>query len=309
MYSEKIPLHQLSAWLFAAMVPVVIQLTAGASWVVVLVVATVGLLAFWLRKRWGAVPDGKIYPALIWITMVLLIGTLSEETIRCWPEGGHVAVPLILLGLALWSAWKGTKAVAGVGSVLFWFLLVLFLLLFGAGVREIKAGWLLPERSDISPMGCILLLSPLIALIHLNKKDTNKISSVAVTSVFCVVATIITAGVLSPAVASGKVNPFYEMTRSLTILGQARRFEAILSAGTTVGWFALFSLYLSVCGEMSERFAQGWGRKGILLAALTASALVLWNVKIPGWILLILSVILWLVVPLIAGLNSLRKKK
>ena len=173
-----------------------------------------------------------------------------------------------------------------------------------ADARSVKA----EPTEEISRL-VILEKTEINNVIHLNKKDTNKISSVAVTSVFCVVASIITAGVLSPAVASGKVNPFYEMTRSLTILGQARRFEAILSAGTTVGWFALFSLYLSVCGEMSERFAQGWGRKGILLAALTASALVLWNVKIPGWILLILSVILWLVVPLIAGLNSLRKKK
>lgn len=308
MYSEKIPLRQMSAWLFAAMVPVAIQLTTGASWLMVLIATAVSLLAFWLRKRWGEIPGGKIYPLSVCLTLVLLISTLSEETIRCWPSGGHVAVPLILLGLALWSAWKGPKAIAGVGSVLFWFFLVLFLLLFGAGLREIEARWLIPGVSDISTMGCVLLLTPLAAVIHLNKCDRNKISVAAVAGTFCIAASLITAGVLSPAVASSKPYPFYEMTRSLTILGQARRFEAILSAGTTIGWYVLFSMYLSVCGEMSERVWEGKGRKGILLATVTAAACILFGVKIPGGILLITTVLLWLIIPLLTGLYRLRKK-
>lgn len=307
MYTHKIPNQQLTAWLVAAIVPAAIQLTAGASWLSVLLAAAVCLLCVCLRWSWGTELKGKLFVFLQWALIVAVLAAVSQLSVQSWPRGGHKAVAVILLALALWAAWKGPSASARVGSVLFWFVLGLYLVLLGAGIKEIEPRWLIPQKGDVSSLSCILLLTPAAAAIHLNKRERCK-PRLLLIAALCTAAALVTAGVLSPQVASGKENAFYEMTRSLNLLGQARRFEAVLSAGMTAGWFTLMSLYLSLCARLAETFRPGWGRRGAAAAAVLAAVSALYELPIPGFLLLILTAVFWVALPLLAQVMDRIKK-
>lgn len=309
MYSNEISSVQLTAWLAAALIPTAIQLTAGDSWLSVLLVATICLLCVFLRWRWGELPKGKIWAMLQWLLCVAVLATFSSKSIKSWPTGEHPVVAIILLSLALWSVLKGTSAAARVGCVLFWFILMLYLILLGAGLKEVRPPWLKPTKGDVDSLGCILLLTPATAVIHLNKREGCK-PRLLLIGLLCTVAAAITAGVLSPKVTDMRNNPFYEMTRSLKLLGQARRFEAILSAGMTVGWFSLMSLYLSVCFVLGEQIRIGWGKPGVVIASVLASIFVLSELTAPVFLLLILTTVFWILIPLLTqGLEQIKKSK
>lgn len=297
MYVREIPHRQLTAWLCAAIIPTAIQLTACAAWLSVLAVSFLCLGCVWLRWSLGAEPKGKIMALLQWGLLVLVLAVAAQASVKSWPRGGHPAVAAMLLLLAAWSAWKGTSAAARVGCVLFWFVVLLYLVLLGAGVKDVQFKWLLPISGEINGIGCVLLLTPAAAAIHLNKKETLK-PRLLLIGAFCIAASVITLGVLSPQVAAIREDPFYEMTRSLSLLGQARRFEAVLSAGMTVGWFSVFTLCLTLCARWAEKYRTAWGRKGILGAAVAALAILLCELHISGSLLLVLCAIFWVLIPL-----------
>lgn len=260
-----------------------------------------------LRWSFGADTKNKLLVFLNWLLLATILGTICQSAVQSWPRGGHSAVGIILLVLALWSAWKGPSAAARVGCVLFWFILLLYLVLLGAGVKDVQIKWLIPTKGDVNSFGCILLLTPAAAAIHLSKKGVIKPRLLLIT-VFCTVASAVTAGVLSPRVANGTDKAFYEMTRSLNLLGQARRFEAVLSAAMTAGWFSMISLYLTLCGNLSEIVIPGKGKGGIAAAAITASVILLCDLHIPGVILLILSTVFWVLLPLVTQVMGMEKK-
>lgn len=307
MYTNKLPHRQLTAWLVAAIVPAAIQLTAGTSWLSVFLAALMGLLCILLRWSFGSQPKSKILILAQWGLITAVLAAFSGYSVQSWPEGSHKAVALILLSLAMWSAWKGPSAAARVGCVLFWFVLFLYLILLGAGLKEIQLKWLLPPKGDVSALSCVLFLTPAVASIHLNKGEA-KVPRLLLIVGLTTAAAMITAGVLSPQVAMQKDNPFYEMTRSLNLLGQARRFEAVLSAAMTAGWFALLSLYLTTCATLSETFRPGWGKYGALAAALLAAVATLCDLPIPEFLLLILTAVFWVLLPLFTQIMGSIKK-
>lgn len=309
MYKNKLHPSQLTAWLVGAMVPTVIQLTAGASWVGVLLSAALGLLWSALCWKWAEAPGVRLICLLQWVLLVAVMGALSQKIPEAWPRGGHKAVSLILLALALWSAWKGPAACAAVGCVLFWFTVPLYLILLGAGLGQVQPKWLVPVPTEVSSLAILLLLTPAAASIHLYKGEKCP-PRLLLTVVLCTLAAAVTAGVLSPTVAAVKENPFYEMSRSLNLLGQARRLEAVVSAGTTTGWFSVLAVYLSLCGCWAGRFQPGLGKKGMAAAAMLVAASVLLNWEIHGGFLLICAGFCWVLLPISTSLiRKIKKSK
>ena len=119
---------------------------------------------------------------------------------------------------------------------------------------------------------------------------------------------MVTVGVLSASVASSIWDPFYEMSRSLSLLGVAKRFEAVVSAGMTVGWFALISLLLTVSGKYFEKIVEGKGRLGIWVCGVVSVIWLLCGLHIPAWMLLSVGTVFWVVTPLLTqGLESEKK--
>ena len=307
MFREKLPSRQLSAWLFAGMTPVLIQLLGGGSWLWTGLAGIVSVLAAgwvwrskWEPKRWQC-------PLLLFY-IIIVIGEMTHGSAESWPEGNsYPAVPLILLVLAAWSAQKGPSAAARVGTVLFWVVLIMYLVVFGAAVKDVELKWLQPHGRTPDPMGLLLLLTPAAAacLLRSGEKCGPRLTLPAIVAL-C--AGLITAGVLSPAVADKTDGAFYEMSRSIYLMGSARRFEALISAGMTVGWFAMLSLYLTVCGTIFQSLFGRWGKAGLWICALAAAAWLLCGLHIPGWILLITGSVFWVALPVLTqGLEKIKK--
>ncbi len=307
MFSEKIPAKQLTAWIFAATIPALIQLWGGASWLLAALAGAVCAVAVWAVWRWGG-RLGRWLCALELLYVIIIIGSLLPWAGKIWPGGDqYPAVPLIVLALAAWSAQKGPSAAARVGSVLFWVVLLMYLAVFGAGVRSVEWEWMAPTGGELCWLGVTLMLVPAGACI-LKREDAAWKPRLILPAIFTAVACALCCGILSPAMAGGMEDAFFETSRSLEIFGVARRFEAVISAAMTVGWFALLSLLLSL-GAQYARALLGKGEKGGVWGVSILSALwMLCELHISGLILAALASIFWVLLPLGTQVIGAEKK-
>ena len=306
MFREKIPPRQLTAWLAAGIIPVAIQLLSGGSWIWMGIAGTISAALSFLVWRTGWEPR-KWQCILLYVYTVLLLSQLLPYAAQSWPTGNATAVPLILLTLSAWSAQKGNSAAARVGAVLFWFVLIMYLAVLGAGAKDVQWQWLRPQWNLPDSMGLVLLLLPSAAACLLRPSGKSA-PRLILPSVFVLAAAIITSGVLSPEVAGATPNAFYEMSRSINLLGVARRFEAVISAGMTVGWFAVLSLLLTVCGALAQQFFRGRERVSVWIAAAAAAVVSLCGLHIGGRILLFCGAVFWVAIPILTQGLEKRKK-
>jgi hypothetical protein len=306
LFHEKIPAPQLSAWLFTATVPVLIQLMGGQSWIWVGIAGVISvILTMLLWRRGWKVPKWQCL--ILYIYTVLLLSQLLPHAAQSWPTGDATAVPLILLALAVWSAQKGTSAAARTGAVLFWVVLILYLAVFGAGVRDVQWKWLRPQWDTPDLLGLAVFLVPMATASMLRSRGKTSPRLVLLPA-FVLVSVLITAGVMSPTVANKMPNAFYEMSRSINLLGIAQRFEPLISAAMTVGWFAFFSLLLSLCGKYAQKIFAGKGKAGVWVAAIVAAAVRLCGLHISGLILLVCASLFWVGFPILTQGIELEKK-
>ncbi|MBQ9762219.1 MAG: hypothetical protein IJV82_03980 [Oscillospiraceae bacterium] len=296
MYSEKIPARQLSAWLFTALTPVLIQYTSG-SWTWTLMAGALAAVAGWLSWRFGR---GGLAGGIV---LLIVVGSMMKDAARCWPGDNYPAVPLILLALAAWSAWKGPSAAARTACVLFWAVLLIYIVVFASGVQGVELRWLKPRRPEPNWPLLLLLLVPSSSIPLLNKEGRWGIR-LLLPILFAVAASMIVAGVLSPGLARELERPFYEMSRSLDLFGVAKRFEAVISAAMTVGWFCLMSLSLSLIAGGVKR----WPKGAIVVAALAMAGWMLCDLHISGGILLLLATVFWVAFPILAQGIDFQKK-
>lgn len=301
MYRETLPEKQMAAWLAAAS-PVVIQFAADSQWWPVALIAVVALVAVRLVWKWGSCSRWTVIPSCV--LLIIYVGQILQASAEIWPGNSYPAVPLFLLGLALWSAWKGASAAARAGCVLFWLVLIVYPAVFGAALQDVRWEWVEPKEGAADGNVLLLLLLPVLSGILL-KKGTGSSKKLLLPSLFAVVCSILTAGILSRPEEDG----FYQMVRSIDLLGVVKHFEALISATATVGWFALLSWTLSICGGAGELIA-GKGKTFVIAGAVGAAIWMLCELHIHIEILAVSTAVFWVLVPILAqGLERVKKLK
>lgn len=307
MFREGIPSKQLSAWLAAAAIPTLIQIMSGSPWVWTLIASIGSGAAVWLVWHFGVWKYPKWVNIVQMLFVAVLLGDLLKKSGAGWPTGHQTAVPLILLALAVWSAQKGPSAAARVGGVLFWFIILMYLIVFGAGVKDIRVEWLKPKLSGWEWTGVVLLILPAGAAVLVQPIKRWGIRLV-LPLIFVLVASLITSGVLSPEAAARADNPFYELSQSLNLFGIAKRFEAVISTAMTVGWFTLISLLLTLCGKYFEESFTKKGKAGVWIGALMSAVWMLCGLHIPEWFLPGCAAVFWVTVPILTqGIGKEKK--
>lgn len=298
MYSKTVPQKQLIPWLAAALIPTTLQLGAGDGWVVALISAgACGLLASWVWHK-GATARNPILATAQAIVIVLMLSQLLGVSSKAWPGDNYPAVPLILLALCVWTCWKGTRVAARVGCILYLVVMILYPLVTIIGAEQIKMSWLSPRVVDIPWRVYLLLLLPAAAII-LRESKGQRTLGLHVTGIIYVVGTVIVTGVLSFHEAQSINDPFYKMVQSINILGIAPGFDAVLSAGMTVGWYALTCLLLSLAAAWAEHISPRMGKIGLLMAAIVSAGAMLCNLHISSWILAVLATVFWVIIPIL----------
>lgn len=308
MTREKIPAEQLAAWLFTAMTPPLIQLSAGAPWIWLLGFGILCLALNGARRKWGsqAIPRWLILPEIL--LLVVITGELASRSVGSWPVGSsYPAVPLILLALAAWSASKGPQTAARVGAVLFWFVIVMYMVVFAAGIGQIRWGRLDLTAGKPEWLSLLLFLMPAAAAFlptqngHVGGK---RVLPLAMT----LVAVLVTQGMLTPETAVSAEYPFFEMSRSLELLGIAQRFEALICAAATAGWYSLLAFLLAVTASLTESEKPGWGRGSAWCVSILAAAWMLSGLHISGALAVLLCSVFWVAMPILAqGVGKIKK--
>lgn len=303
MFRNTVPSRQLATWLSVALTPVLLQLCAVIGWATALLTAAVCGIAVFAVWKWGNMPTHPAISCLQYLFIIMLLWNLLPQTALSWPGDNYPAVPLILLVLAAWSANKGADAAARVGCVLFWIVLIVYLAVIAAGAGSVKAAWLTPDPPKIQWRAATLLLIP-CAAVPIKQSGHSWTPRLFLSGLLLVVGAAVAAGILSPHYAATLPDPFYTAVRSLNLLGVARGFEAVLSAGMTVGWFSLFSVLLSVAAAQLQR----WGRGGLWLAAGLSALGMLCKMHISWGITAFLAAVFWVVVPIVTqGLVNEKK--
>lgn len=291
MYCETVSSKQLRMWLAAALIPVAFQLAASSGWRNVLICGIVCTIAVWTVWKWGSF--GRWASVGAYLLLVIVMGQLAKESATVWTGNSYPWVPLVLLGLALWSALKGALAAARVGCVLFWGVLLIYLLTCGAAVSDVNWKWSIANEGNLDGRLALLLLLPALGVVVLKDKCAS-VKGLVLPVAFALSGTLLTSGYL--------VGSALEMTRSVSLLGTLKRFEAIVCAGASLGWFLLMNYSLVLCGFL------GQGKAAIIMGMVVIAGWMLCDVHIQYNILLLFGGIFWVLIPILTQIMDTRKK-
>ena len=288
MYNKNKNEGRNARWILSAMSAPIVQIGAGCTWTVVLLTGLLCTAACWILQTMTSAcnNDGKWVNLLNLIWAALLISQLCEYPITVWPKNERTpAVPLALLALAAWAVAKGEECSPRAGNGIFWCLFVLYGVVCVSAVKLVRLENLAWKEQAFDPLLGVAFLIP--AAITGKEKGSTKgiLGSVA----FGVLVSVLTIGSLSLKVVK-KINvPFYQLSRSISFLGFAERFESIVAAAMMLGYFTCFTVILSSVKR----------RKEVWLCAVMASATYLYGIQIEKWYLLIGSIFIWFTVPMI----------
>ena len=241
--------------------------------------------------------------------IALVIAEFANWSVDAWPTGTDFpVVPLTLLALAVFSALHGASVASRVPSVLFWLLAILYSIVLAAGSKNIKAEWLTPSwKLPEEGLLLTLLLPSAVTLLPLEKGRAVYLLF-PVTLLFLTGAALWTVGTISPNVANAVSWPFYEASKSLSLLGVVERFESLVSVAMTLGYFSLYSLLLSAAGSVGENLKPGCGKTAVIGCGIAAAVLTLSAIHTAQGLLVIFTLIAWCFLPLFGSFTELWKK-
>ena len=306
MFNRKATGAQLGAWIVAAMAAPLAQFAAGESWLTVAAVGLAGLVLCLAAWGWGWNPQLPGWlAALEWAWIACLLPMVLLQTGASWPQAkNEIAIPLVLLLLAVLSAQQGATRAARACAAAFWLVGLLLAGILGAGVKELEPQWMLPEiRMPRDKAVWAFLLPSIIVFLPAEKPKAGWLLAVGILGA---VIAAWTAGVVSPKLAAAEGNPFYLYSESLTVFGTAKRMEALVSAALTMSWFCTLSLLLAGAAHLGERIL---GKYGVWLAAVLGAIGCIWGLELPEWVPIWGSLLLWVALPLLLAKKSEKSEK
>jgi len=249
--------------------------------------------------RYGARP-------VAWLTALWTVFAMGWTAIladSAFPMvDGFPALGWILLQLAAFGGSKGIGACAGCAGVLCLFLAGLYGAVTGFAVPDVSLNYLIPDpgwQNIIPAVGLFLLPAPIFLLRctkgspaqgELSPKVTEGSPLVCCYFLFPLIAAVfaaVTAGVLSPELAARSQNAFYDLSRSVSILGVMERIEPLVSAAMTMGVFCLLT------GQICAVRALIPGKYTAAAAAAAAAILMFPAKNLPMTLLTAGNVLFW----------------
>lgn len=283
----------------AAMAAPLARAASGYTWTAVLTVGGITLfLSWWLVKYTAELKPWLVILQGLWASVIIseLLWWIGD----CWP--GHndaKAAPLILLALAAWAASGGEGRTARIGCTLVWPVGLLLGAVLISAVPEVKTDNLLPfwGMRDASLIPILLFT----VVYGKGKKEVGGKTWIGLLA-FGLIAAVTAAGVLSPGVCGSTRFALYELSRSIQIFGIAERFESVIAAGMTMGYYASISYLLSVPEETENKGRMVWAYAGL------AGILYVLNLRIDSRVLAIGSILLWVIIPAVSGFKIIFQK-
>lgn len=292
---------------------------AGWLWATAGALAVALLIAFCCRLRRGcAAPvrllsecaGGRLLLVLMYAGNLLLLGASAARLCDAYPSAGaRPLIGLLLLLMAAYAAGEGTPTVGRVAAIGFFFLAALYAVVLAFGAAQAEVRWLKPV-TELSPARLTALLAPVsAALLAVQCGAKCRLWTWLTGGVALVfAAAFVTAGVVSPAVASCESFAFYLMSKNVSLFGAMERLEPLVSAALTVGGFALLGQFCAINTEIAGALAPSFRYSPAVNFLLGGGAIWL-SVCLSERLLAWLSAIFWGLIPLMALLLVAGKKR
>ena len=100
--------------------------------------------------------------------------------------------------------------------------------------------------------------------------------------------------------------PFYEMARAMSFLGTAERFESVVAAGMTLGYFVLITLLLRSTANAWE--SRKNRKVGIWVSAAFIALVFISGMRMNSRLLAVGTVLVWVVLPVLEKIARNIKK-
>ncbi len=299
MSNEELKNGKRSLWLPAAMAAPLVQTASADSWLAVLLTGMLCLGIGWGLERIRSEPSPWLC-VVQWFWLSLVNAEFLHWTMYCWPDyQNYYAVPLTLLILGAWTAAKGKEQASRAGNVLFWFAIILIGAVLLSGIKDVKLEKIGPElRIKNAHLVTVFLLPVIGRSVEKGAKGT-KLGILGLG----IATAVVTTGVLSAQAAADADNGFYELSRSLRLLGIGERFESLAAAAMTLGYFVLLTFLLSSCGDGAAKIERGKRNWGVWSNAALTAMWFLWGFRLSSAVLALGTVLTWVV---LAVLNSIQ---
>ncbi len=306
---------QLGALSFCAMSVGAVLLLPSSGWLCAGLAGAVVTALVWLFQRQPC--DERIFDrtsehlagkALLTATYLwncLAMGAAARALCGTFPTAQPTPlIGLVLLLLAAYAAQNGR--LLPVAAICFFFLLGLYGLLFGFALPDLRGQWLAPTfATDWAALSAVLL--PMNALWLSGEKPARIWPWLAGGTALAVLASIVTAGSLSPRIARELTFPFYEAAKSVSILGVIQRLEPLLSAGLCAGGFCMLGLLCQVNGKTVKVLRPGKTSHPGTVNFLLGTGGYFLSGLLPGWVFAIGSAIFWGFFPFLLQYLALEK--
>lgn len=298
---KRLPKNQYTPWLLGAVTAPVIQAASNCSWPVVLAVGTLCLGIALGMEHLGItrLSEGWI-GAIQWLWMLLVMGEYLHWIMYCWPfhDSYHV-LPLTMLALAavtLRGGWERTSRTAG---ILLWFLVGLLGAVLLSAMPQVKPENLYPDwKMQTAHLVPVMLLPVMgLGIGTAGKKQWILYGGLGVSA--------ITTGVLTSECIRTMEAPFYEMSRSLKLLGIGQRFESLVAALMLLGYYVLLTFLLAVT-------ANAWGTKAkgnreVWVSALFVGMIFCSGMRLNSRLLAAGTLVIWAVLPILKNFPKFEK--
>jgi len=289
-----------SRYLLGAMAAPVTQAASNCSWLVALSVGTLCMaIALGLEKLEVGNARTRFLAAVQWLWMLLVISEFLHWTMLCWPNHkNYYVVPLLILLLAAVSASKGREAAARAVGILFWVLAALLGTVLLSGIKEIKLENLMTQWKMQTAYLVLVMLIPVMGIGIGKTKQKKDIV------IYGWTVAAVTSGVLSLGLIERMHAPFYEMSKSLSLLGVGQRFESLVAAAMTMGYFALTSYLLTISANAWDGGVRT--KRSVWISAAFSALVFLSGMRMNSRLLALGSLAIWALFPMVEKISKNR---
>jgi len=300
-------------WLIAALAAPAAAYSCGSGWGGVAAATAAGMAAYLLlEKLWEPAEKPPSWLAVIqWLWLGIYTGRMAGYVGTLWPEGRNgYAVPLILIGLACIGAAKRTGCGGEIASLLVWLILPAIAGVFLAGKNNIKWEWVAEVETKWKPELFSLMLLPAMTVTLMREEGKKKGAvPILVAGAAGLASVLVVNGSLTQKRAAELVNPLYEYSKSVTLLGTVKGLEAVIACTMTAGWYALLSLLIGSAAGGIHKMKPKWTKTAVWTCGAIGASVVLLDIANPAAEALASGVI-WVGMPAVEGLrNKLKKQK